>query len=252
MVDPTVSHGPLLGFPSVWTEVFLLSMTFTDSLCKMLMQSPLRSRQRHLYSKRLASSSPAALAEILGVPISSLPASPAPVDPSPSTHETASLSPAPVPESESEPQRTAEETISTSTLSVHDYFKQKMREKLKARQGANGVVPEPEVTTLKGTDTWEGSRTTFDEKIEDVVVDEKAARRVRKEAKRLKKLEKEAAATTESESRIDEGDGAASKEKKRKKRKAADDADGDSATAGKEGKEAGKAKKRPKKVKAEH
>lgn len=184
-----------------------------------------RSRQRHLASKRLASSSPAALAEILGVPISSLPASPAassPATPAESSPEPTEASPDPNSE------RTADEPVKTSTLSVTDYFRQKMKEKMLARQAAAGgaevaSMPEGSLAVVKeekkvdiGGVAWEGSKMEFKEevveladlgaeagpsvkveeeaevKVEAGEVDEKAAKRARKEAKRLKKLAGEA------------------------------------------------------------
>jgi Pin2-interacting protein X1 len=117
-----------------------------------------------LVSKRLASQSPAALAEILGVSVASLTASPTPTSSEPST---------PVPEAAGDPARTAEETTSTSTLSVADYFRQKLREKALARHAASGAsseLPENSLARVKeevkvevGGVTWEGSRVTFAE-----------------------------------------------------------------------------------------
>jgi Pin2-interacting protein X1 len=108
------------------------------------------------------------LAEILGVPIASLTptASPTPTPSEPST---------PIPETteSGDPARTAEETISTSTLSVADYFRQKLREKAIARHAASGVsseLPETSLARVKeevkvavGGVSWEGSRMTFGE-----------------------------------------------------------------------------------------
>jgi len=120
------------------------------------------SRQKHLVSKRLASQSPAALAEILGVSVASLTASPTPSEPS-----------TPVPEltPSGDPARTAEETVSTSTLSVADYFRQKLREKALARHAASGAsseLPENSLARVKeevkvavGGVSWEGSRVQF-------------------------------------------------------------------------------------------
>jgi len=117
-----------------------------------------------LVSKRLASQSPAALAEILGVSVASLTASPASTPSEPST---------PIPEIIGDPARTAEETTSTSTLSVADYFRQKLREKALARHAASGAsseLPETSLARVKeevkvevGGVTWEGSRVTFGE-----------------------------------------------------------------------------------------
>jgi Pin2-interacting protein X1 len=132
------------------------------------------SRQKHLVSKRLASQSPAALAEILGVSVASLTASPASTPSEPST---------PAPEVAGDPARTAEETTSTSTLSVADYFRQKLREKALARHAASGAsaeLPENSLARVKeevkvevGGVTWEGSRVTFGEG-EDVKPDIKS------------------------------------------------------------------------------
>lgn len=173
-----------------------------------------RSRQKHLHSKRLASQSPAALAEILGVSVASLSPtaspSPAPVE---ITETTATASGSSTPQ---DPTRTAEETISTSTLSVSDYFRQKLREKMLARQSASGSstpagdLPEGSLARVKeevkvavGGVEWEGSRTTFAEvkledaedvkpdikpKIEDL--DDKALRRLAKEERRRLKAAK--------------------------------------------------------------
>lgn len=176
-----------------------------------------RSRQKHLVSKRLASSSPAALAEILGVSVSSLPAtaSPSPT-PAVTTPEPQSCSSTP-----QDPERTAEETISTSTLSVADYFRHKLREKMLARQSASGSstpagdLPEGSLSRVKeevkvavGGVEWEGSRMTFEAKeeldvkpdtkptlpleakVEDL--DDKQAKRLAKDARRREKEDKRA------------------------------------------------------------
>jgi len=125
-----------------------------------------------LQSKRLASSSPAALAEILGVPISSLPTSPSPS--APATPVEATPEPAAI---DSETERTADEPVKTSNLSVTDYFRQKMREKMLARQAATSAHGEPapeepkyslanvkeEKKVAIGGVGWEGSKMTFDE-----------------------------------------------------------------------------------------
>lgn len=176
----------------------------------------IRSRQKHLHSKRLASSSPAALAEILGVPVSSLTPS---ASPSPAPLEIAEVSNGPSGASTpQDPARTAEETISTSNLSVSDYFRQKLREKMLARQSASGSstpdMPEGSLARVKeevkvavGGVEWEGSRTTFGEvkEEEDVkpdikptlpieakveLVDDKEAKRLAKEERRRQKDEK--------------------------------------------------------------
>ena len=191
-----------------------------------------RSRQRHLHAKRLASSSPAALAEILGVPISSLSSpSPAPSTQGPSRPIESTPTPPAEPQNK-ETERTAEETVATSTLSVAEYFRQKMREKMLARQDANASMssgsetPEGSLSRIKddvkvavGGVEWEGSKETFEEiQVADLeelaeagpsrtVVEEKegekgaeagpnmtvgggkTAKKARKEAGRLKRLE---------------------------------------------------------------
>jgi Pin2-interacting protein X1 len=78
----------------------------------------------------------------------------------------------PVPEIPNDP-RTAEETTSTSTVSVADYFRQKLREKAMARHVASGgstELPEHSLARVKeevkvdvGGVKWEGSRVTFGE-----------------------------------------------------------------------------------------
>jgi Pin2-interacting protein X1 len=197
-----------------------------------------------LVSKRLASQSPAALAEILGVSVASLTATPTSSEPS-----------TPVPEVIGDPARTAEETTSTSTLSVADYFRQKLREKALARHAASGAsseLPENSLARVKeevkvevGGVTWEGSRVTFGEG-EDVKpdikseVDEKPdikptatelaavtvvkpskeeRRRVKEEKRRLKE-EKRARKLGETEVKaetVGSGDMSLSKKEKRKR-----------------------------------
>jgi Pin2-interacting protein X1 len=88
---------------------------------------------------------------------------------------TPSESSTPVPEltPSGDPARTAEETVSTSTLSVADYFRQKLREKALARHAASGATSElpetslarvkEEVKVAVGGVTWEGSRVQFGE-----------------------------------------------------------------------------------------
>ena len=75
--------------------------------------------------------------------------------------------------SSGDPARTAEETVSTSTLSVADYFRQKLREKALARHAASGAssdLPENSLARVKeevkvavGGVSWEGSRVQFGE-----------------------------------------------------------------------------------------
>lgn len=175
---------------------------------------------------------------------------------------------------EDESGRTADEPVKTSNLSVTDYFRQKMREKMLARQAATSAhgeapeepkyslanVKEEKKVTIGGVG-WEGSKMTFDEvkveleentagdaglkeetidvkvEREDPVVkveidieagpsegmDEKAAKKARKEAKRLKKLEGGVKAERLSPEPVDgsavEEDAKAKREKKEKKEK---------------------------------
>ena len=175
-----------------------------------------------MHSKRLASQSPAALAEILGVPVSSLPSSAlASLTPTP----IASGSSTPISESPAEPvaapeetdDSTADESVMTSKLSVSDYFRMKMREKMLARQkGSAGPATTPESSTSLavfkeevkvevGGAAWEGSRMTFVEEETPVAststaeADEKEAKRRRKEEKRAKKAAKAALVLTAAE-----------------------------------------------------
>lgn len=145
----------------------------------MLTGTNYSSRQRHLHSKRLASQSPAALAEILGVPVSSLPATPteSPAASGASTPAAKESSPetTDAAESDGEPKRDSLETISTSKMSVSDYFRQKLREKALARQAASGSsTPAPTLSAgslavmedVKITQDgvgWEGTKMKFEE-----------------------------------------------------------------------------------------
>ncbi|KAK4687672.1 Pin2-interacting protein X1, partial [Tremellales sp. Uapishka_1] len=148
----------------------------TEVAVKIIAPVPRRnaSRARHLLSKKMASQSPAALAEILGVPVSSLPSSPSPSISTSSTPVASTSTPLPAVEADDgNPKRDAEEIISTSTLSVGDYFRQKLREKMLARQAASGPstpLPETSLALLKETPNvaiggagWEGSKVTFQE-----------------------------------------------------------------------------------------
>lgn len=189
------------------------------------------SRQRHLLSKKMASQSPAALAEILGVPVSSLPTSPAPSSPSLPATPALATPPVDADAKPSESSRDSEETTTTSTLSVADYFRKKMREKLAQRQAAMAGQEMPELAADSlarvkeekkvpiGGAGWEGVKVKFEDADNNVPLadlggdvqpeagpssptvlsvkaepelDEKAAKRARKEAKRLSKLAKEA------------------------------------------------------------
>ncbi|KAL1408867.1 hypothetical protein Q8F55_005681 [Vanrija albida] len=144
-------------------------------------RNKIASRQKHLRSKRMATSNATALAEILGVPASSLPASPAASTPA-SAPESPAESGASTPTEDSDA-RTSYETISTSTVSVSDYFRQKLREKALARQAASGsatplpsmpegslAVVKDEVKVAVGGVAWEGSKMAFAEVTEEVVL----------------------------------------------------------------------------------
>ncbi|GMK53519.1 hypothetical protein CspeluHIS016_0101050 [Cutaneotrichosporon spelunceum] len=185
-----------------------------------VVRNKISSRQRHLASKRMASQDPVAMAAILGVPVSSLP--------TPSASTPASGASTPVSEQTSEPasrdengdpQRNALETITTSTVSVSDYFRQKLREKMLQRQGSGSVtptmsegslaVPKEEVKVDVGGVAWEGSKMSFGANTEEVALGDlgadapavnaekmkKEARKARKEAKRAAESEATAEST---------------------------------------------------------
>ncbi|WWC66163.1 uncharacterized protein I206_100064 [Kwoniella pini CBS 10737] len=146
-----------------------------------IMRNRIASRQKHLNMKRMASQSPAALAEILGVPISSLPSSPPPSStPQPeSPGESSSFGLG----ANKENERNSDETVTKSTLSVSDYFRQKMREKMAARQAnseASGSISKINVEELPsssleripdvgssskpiGGTAWEGQKVAFED-----------------------------------------------------------------------------------------
>ncbi|WVQ82492.1 hypothetical protein IAT38_004621 [Cryptococcus sp. DSM 104549] len=189
---------------------------------KAPMRNKIASRQRHLASKRMASSDPKALAEILGVSVSSLPSTPRAGSPS----DSAASTPAPEekPAAEAGDERTSDEVVATSKLSVSDYFRQKMREKMLARQAAAGGASSSEGVKLEvkeedlpasslerlgesstlrkpvGGTAWEGEKMTFKEEVKvefdpsDSTAaipkeESKAEKKARKEAKRLAKLQ---------------------------------------------------------------
>ncbi|WVW82556.1 hypothetical protein I302_104567 [Kwoniella bestiolae CBS 10118] len=147
-----------------------------------VIRNRIASRQRHLNSKRMASQSPAALAEILGVPVSSLPSTSSPSSSAPSTPQPSMSTPNPE-SGDTTDERTADETVTKSTLSVSDYFRQKMREKMAARQAAAGPsggevkiddLPSSSLEHLSnnasssskpvGGTAWEGEKMQFEEK----------------------------------------------------------------------------------------
>ena len=138
-----------------------------------------RSRQRHLQAKRMASSSPAALAEILGVPVSSRTTSIS-TSAASSSRPSASLIASPMKPSEASPstvrlgltERTTDEVISTSTVSVSDYFRTKMREQMAARNGGRSSTAMPDQNSVPivemdpnmdaaGRPQWEEQRLTL-------------------------------------------------------------------------------------------
>ncbi|ODN77850.1 hypothetical protein L202_04965 [Cryptococcus amylolentus CBS 6039] len=177
-----------------------------------VIRNKMASRQRHLIAKKAASQSPQALAEILGIPVSALPAS---ALASPSTSASSTTKPEPEVKVELDDGKT-DEMVTTSTLSVSDYFRQKMREKMAARQAASGAsapaeLPVHSLESLAslpgpkavGGTAWEGQKMQFEEVKEEFNPSEATAeipredaekerKRQRKEEKRLEKLRKEA------------------------------------------------------------
>lgn len=116
-------------------------------------------------SKRSATSSPAALAEILGIPVSSLPASPSPT-PTPAAEAT----PEPAAPIEG---RISEEITTKATMSVNDYFREKLRQKALERAKAAGIAAPVEVENKYtavpdakpiGGIAFEGRKTALDER----------------------------------------------------------------------------------------
>ncbi|KGB78997.1 Pin2-interacting protein X1 [Cryptococcus deuterogattii 99/473] len=198
----------------------------------VVVRNKIASRQRHLAAKRAAVQSPQALAEILGVPVSSLPST---AFATPSPLASSSTTPQPETKPEIKPdvkptmaelesssalksERTSEDLVTTSKVSVSDYFRQKMREKMLIRQAAadgsshvkvedlpahslENMVEEEERKPAVGSE-WEGTKMTFEEQTQEFEPsdstaaipkedDEKAQKKARKEAKRLAKLDKE-------------------------------------------------------------
>jgi Pin2-interacting protein X1 len=157
------------------------------------------------------------MAEILGIPVSQIP--------TPSVSGSASPAPTEVivkTEEDSEPKRDAERLVSTSTMSVSDYFRQKLREKALARQAATGIaapLPDMPAPDVKPSSEWEGSKVKFEEdnvkletlggyeltapeeavstvlSIDSPIDDERAAKKARKAARAAKKEAKEAIQT---------------------------------------------------------
>jgi Pin2-interacting protein X1 len=132
------------------------------------------SRSKYVRSKRLAASSPAAMAEILGIPISSLPASPSPLS-QPPTPGPSSLKQSNSRSSTSEAEDVLDDhKITVAKISVGEYFRRRLAQRKAEREG--GPVPEfddskPEVynEVAKG---FEGKKIVFggDEDQEDVKV----------------------------------------------------------------------------------
>ncbi|KAH8079726.1 hypothetical protein HD553DRAFT_318433 [Filobasidium floriforme] len=132
------------------------------------------SRSKYVRSKRLAASSPAAMAEILGIPISSLPAPPSPLS-QPPTPGPSSLKQSNSRSSTSEAEDVLDDhKITVAKISVGEYFRRRLAQKKAEREG--GPVPEfddtkPEVynEVAKG---FEGKKIVFggDEDEEDVKV----------------------------------------------------------------------------------
>ncbi|BEJ14008.1 hypothetical protein CspHIS471_0311820 [Cutaneotrichosporon sp. HIS471] len=250
-----------------------------------VVRNKISSRQRHLASKRMASQDPVAMAAILGVPVSSLPTPSASAPTSGASTPASEETPEPASRDENgDPQRDALETVTTSTLSVADYFRQKLREKMLQRQASGSAtptmsegslaVPKEEVKVDVGGVAWEGSKMSFGENVEEVALGDlgadapavnaenmdketKEAKKARKEAKRSAKESAESTpAVSASESTPALSDKEARKaEKEAKKRekqekrlkkeeKAAKKADKEARKADKEVKKEGKEKKR--------
>jgi Pin2-interacting protein X1 len=185
-----------------------------------------RSRQKHLQSKRLASSSPAALAEILGISttvkiedvkpiLENIKPTPAELDVKPSLSDLT-------------PKREAEDMVSTSTISVHEYFRQKMRAKAVARQIAAGetptiepVIPEPASSSKVA---WEGVKMEFTETETPLAFSDSPlplgpteTKEDRRAAKAKRKAEKEAKRAVKAERKVAEGEKEEVTKKKRKR-----------------------------------
>ncbi|KAI5454043.1 Cytochrome c oxidase assembly protein cox11, mitochondrial [Naganishia albida] len=134
-------------------------------------------RNKYIKSKRLASQSPAAMAEILGIPVSALPASGAST-PVPTLHKahlnTSSAlageplnadsgNPSPAPSDTKPDDARTEDMISTAPISVFEYFRRKLAQKKAEREGL--PVPEMSYATEGYSDVakdFEGKKIKFD------------------------------------------------------------------------------------------
>ena len=185
------------------------------------------------------------MAEILGIPVSQVPTPSASASASPAPEEKPTVG-------SDEPKREATDLVSTSTLSVSDYFRQKLREKALARQAASGSstpLPDlPPALDVKPASEWEGSKVKFEETdikletlggyeltapdekpvipAEDVIPadDEREAKKARKAEKAAKKAAKKACIVktepdTEPPSELSEKDAKAAKRAAKEERR---------------------------------
>jgi Pin2-interacting protein X1 len=234
-------------------------------------------RNKYIKSKRLASQSPAAMAEILGIPMSALPSSGAST-PVPTLHKahintSSALSGEPInadsgsstPNSVESPpdDGRAEHMLTTSTLSVYEYFRRKLAQKKAEREG----LPVPEMSyAAEGYNEvakdFEGKKIKFEMEDEDEDGDDapinsgigstlpaeeptaastpvtapqtkeerKASQKAIKEAEKAAKKAAKAAKKQQAEG---SGSGVSKKEKKRKR----DDSDAETETKSSKGKE---------------
>jgi Pin2-interacting protein X1 len=234
-------------------------------------------RNKYIKSKRLASQSPAAMAEILGIPMSALPSSGAST-PVPTLHKahintSSALSGEPInadsgsstPNSVESPpdDGRAEHMLTTSTLSVYEYFRRKLAQKKAEREG----LPVPEMSyAAEGYNEvakdFEGKKIKFEMEDEDEDGDDapinsgigstlpaeeptaastpvtapqtkeerKASQKAIKEAEKAAKKAAKAAKKQQTEG---SGSGVSKKEKKRKR----DDSDAETETKSSKGKQ---------------
>lgn len=234
-------------------------------------------RNKYIKSKRLASQSPAAMAEILGIPMSALPSSGAST-PVPTLHKahintSSALSGEPInadcgsstPNSVETPpdDGRAEHMLTTSTLSVYEYFRRKLAQKKAEREG----LPVPEMSYApegynEVAKDFEGKKIKFEMEDEDEDGDDapinsgigstlsaeeptapptpvtapqtkeerKAAQKAIKEAEKAAKKAAKAAKKQQAEN---SGSGASKSEKKRKR----DDSDAEIETKSSKGKQ---------------